>query len=479
MKLRPYQEKFIQDIRESIKINKEIIACAATGSGKSKVFITIARGSIQHNRTVLIISESTSIYRQIHKEIGDTVNIGDGVKEFYLAPNKIYVAMAQTLAKRPGLIKQLSELEDKLLIICDEAHIGTPSKLIKQLPNSYKIGFTATPDFRQAKHLPELYKGIVIGPQPQELVENGYLSPYFHFERQVADLSKLEKSNTGEYTEKSQEKVFEKAEVFDGIIEDLKKFKFHKCMIFCASIDHCKRTVEHLRVLNYNVSECHSKNPNTDLELFQFTNGSNEICVSVASLTKGFDFPGIDLIILNRATLSLPLYCQMIGRGSRLLPGKSRFTVLDYGRNATRHKPWNYEHDWAKLWNQKPKKEGIAPIKMCVNCGYIMPANVNPCPECGFTTEYIPTEQEKKETQLVEVTAKYNNLRGRFISSLTPAELFDYVQMTNKKPFAKRIAMAKGSEFLEMYARYSKWNYGWWNHIVADTTLEYTDIIIR
>lgn len=479
IKLRPYQETFITNIRKSVGIYKRILACAATGSGKSKVFISISKGAIEKNRTVLIISESTSIYRQIHKEIGDTINIGDGVKEFYVESNKIYVAMAQTLAKRPGLIKQLNDLGDKLLIITDEAHIGTPTKLLKQFEDAFLIGFTATPDFRQAKHLPELYNHLVIGPQPQELVENGFLSPYFHFERQVADLSGLVKSSTGDYTEASQEKVFEKAEVFEGIIDDLKKFTFHKCMIFCSSIKHCQDVVIKLRLLNYNVSECHSKNTQSDYELFQFTNGSNNICVSVASLTKGFDEPGVDLVILNRATLSLPLYLQMIGRGSRLFLGKSRFTVLDYGKNGSRHKPWNYEHDWENMWNKKPKKEGMAPIKICPNCGFMMPTVIKECPECGLIKEHVPTEEELKQTQLVEITEKYNALRGRLISSLSPLELYQYVQMTNKKPFAKRIAMAKGAEFLEQYARYSKWNYGWWKHIVADTSLEFNDIMIK
>lgn len=479
IQLRPYQEKFISEIRKSVGIYKRIIACAATGSGKSKVFISISKGAIEKNRTVLIISESTSIYRQIHKEIGDTINIGDGIKEFYVEQNKIYVAMAQTLAKRKGLIKQFNDLGEKLLIIVDEAHIGTPTKLLKQFDNAYLIGFTATPDFRQAKHLPELYNNLVVGSQPQELVENGYLSPYFHFERQVADLSGLVKSSTGDYTESSQEKVFEKAEVFDGILDDLKKFTFHKCMIFCSSIKHCQDVVLKLRLLNYNVSECHSKNLKSDYELFQFTNGSNNICVSVASLTKGFDEPGVDLIILNRATLSLPLYLQMIGRGSRLFIGKNRFTVLDYGKNGSRHKPWNYEHDWSKMWNKKPKKEGVAPIKICSNCGFMMPTVLKECPECGLIKEHIPTEEEEKQTQLVEITEKYNALRGRLISSLTPLELYHYALMTNKKPYAKRIAMAKGAEFLEHYARYCKWNYGWWNHIIADTTLEYIDITIK
>lgn len=479
--LRPYQHKFIFDIRECIKKFKHVLASCATGGGKSKCFISIAKGCIEKGKTTLIITESTSIYKQIHQEIKDTVNIGDGVKEFYLHPNKIYVAMAQTLAKRPGLIKQLQDLNDKLLIINDEAHVSTANKVLLQLRDAYLIGVTATPNFDDAPHLPKIYDSIVVGPQAQELVELGWLSPYFHYERKIVDLSKLKKSQKGDYSEESQMIAFDKKEVFDNIVEDLKKFEFYKGMIFCSSIKHCKDIVEKLRILNYNVSECHSKNPNTDYELFQFTHGINELCVSVGSLTKGFNFDPIDFIILNRCTNSLSLYHQMTGRGSRISPptGKKRFTIIDYGRHATRHKPWNYEHDWENMWNKKQKKEGVAPIKICKKCGFMMHVNVNPCPECGEITIHVPDEKEVKATELVEITSKYNELRGRAISTLNVNELYNYVQMTNKKAFGTRIARSKGLSFLSAYASLNKWKYGWYNNIKEDIKLEFTDIIIR
>jgi type I site-specific restriction endonuclease len=46
------------------------------------------------------------------------------------------------------------------------------------------------------------------------------------------------------------------------------------------------------------------------------------IVTSVGILTTGFDEPTVECIILNRATRSLTLYHQMIGRGSRRLPTK-------------------------------------------------------------------------------------------------------------------------------------------------------------
>jgi type I site-specific restriction endonuclease len=64
------------------------------------------------------------------------------------------------------------------------------------------------------------------------------------------------------------------------------------------------------------------------------------ILTSVGILTTGFDEPTVDTIILNRATKSLTLY-QMIGRGSRKLPNKDMFTVIDLGNNAARFGLWS------------------------------------------------------------------------------------------------------------------------------------------
>lgn len=478
MELRPYQNKFVSNIRTALAKHKQVIACAATGSGKTKCFIWITKEAIAKGRTVLIISESLKIYRQIKAEVGQSHNIADGIKEMYVHPGHVFIAMAQTLAKRELIIKQFAQLGSNLLIINDEAHIGTSTKLLLNFPDAYLIGFTATPDYKFAKHLTALYKSIVVGPQPQELIEAGYLSPYYHYERVLANLAVLKKSGA-DYSELSQEQAFEKKEVFDGLLDDLLKFKFKKAIVFCASIKHATYVSSQLRAAGWQVAEVHSKNPNSDYQLFQFTSGPISICVSVGILTKGFDMVDIDLVILQRATISLPLYCQMIGRGSRKSPGKDRFTVLDYGGNASRLNLWNYEHDWSKKWNtaHKRRSDGVAPVKMCPKCGYMMPSMIMKCPGCGHIMEVLPPTPA--ETELIEVTAKYNTLRGRRISSLSAAELAIYVKITNKKPFAKRIARAKGQLFLEEYAKCVKWNYGWWNYIHADESVEFMDVVIK
>ena len=452
--LRPYQQWLLDEINVSLAKNKKIIGCMCTGAGKSLVFCNITKRAIIKGKTVLLLTESRKIFNQISAE-NKSVLINAGIKFVDVKPNIVYCAMAQTLSNRDFIISQFQNLRENLLVIYDECHLGVATKLLQQLPNAYLIGFTATPDYRFAKHLPELYNDIVIGAQPQELLELGFLSPYYHYERQAADLKGLKKDSKGEFSESSQFEVFEKPQVFAGLHQDLEKFHSHKTAIFCSSIKHCSTLVEELRATGLKVAEVHSQNKQSDIELSSFVSGDVGICVSVGALTKGWDFIHITVVVLLRATTSLPLYLQMIGRGSRIAHNKARFTVLDYGGNASRHGLWNYEHDWNELWKKQKKKkkdDGISPIKECPLCGLILAPSVMKCPECGHIFE--AKEKEYIEGTLVEVTDAYNKLRGKYIGELTAEELAEYAKLTNKKAFAIRVAKSKQDDvFLQSFSK--------------------------
>jgi superfamily II DNA or RNA helicase len=217
----------------------------------------------------------------------------------------------------------------------------------------------------------------------------------------------------------------------------------------------------------------------------QFTDGPVNICISVGILTKGWDFPPIDLVILDRATTSLPLYLQMIGRGSRTSPGKETFTVLDYGGNFTRHGLWDAQIPWDKKWNTKPKKrEGVAPVKICPKCESIIAASVMICKFCNHVFEAATVIDDKTETKLIELTASYRTLIGKKISQLNPHELSLYARLKNKKSFAARVAKSQeqlGKEnFLYDYAACMGYKNGWVIYNQPGTEkIEFHDIIIR
>lgn len=491
--LRPYQQDFVNNLAVGLRDHRRVIACAPTGSGKSKMFIEVARRSIENGRAVVIISETTKIFDQIIGEAGG-IEIANGKKHVHIRGGQLYIAMAQTLSRRPLILQQLVDLEFPPLIIVDEAHIGTPSNIIRRLiesSNPYILGFTATPDARVAKHLPELYNSCVVCCQVDELIQQGFLCSYQHLARTKADTDILEMRN-GEYTESSQDAAFGTAAVYDGIFEDLRTVSFSKCMIFVASIKQASELTERLQQEGFAAVEYHSKIENAAYELAKFTElGIANICVSVAALTKGFDCPSVDLVILNRATTSLPLYLQMIGRGSRPVwnngvATKTHFKVLDYGGNWERHGLYFEDRDWEKMWDvtkRKKKGEGIGTVSLCENCESIISAAQRICPWCGH--ERPLTEQELEQGELVEVTSHYTQLVGRRISELSPGELAIYAKLKKKQVFAARVAKAKEqlhSGFLQAFAAAMGYKPNWaeiQKRMIGATPIEFTDILLR
>lgn len=500
--LRDYQIKLIQDLRKSLVNHKRIIACAATGSGKTKTFVAMVRMVLERNATrpeqersaVLILTESTKIFKQIRQEQHGRL-ISAGTHQLIIEKSGVYVAMVQTLSRRPGMISQFRDLGKQLVIINDEAHIGTSTKLLMAIlkpalespwSETTLIGFTATPDARSGKHLPDLYEETIIGPQPAELVAAGWLSPYRHIARVGADTDVLKLQN-GEFTEASQELAFETPRVYDGLTEDLRTIPYKKCVIYTASIKHCEDVLQQLTAAGFVAVSVHSLSEGDPLSAFMF--GNIDICVTVAMLTKGWDYPPSDLIVFLRATNSLPLFLQVCGRGSRLSPetGKTHFTVLDYGENYKRHGLWDMERDWVKMSKTvKRKKDGVTPIKHCPQCDAIVKQQTKVCPVCGY--EFPVEEKEPEatpESKLVEITAQYAKLTGRLISTLNPEELALYARIKSKQPYAGRIACAHEQEspgWLKAYGAAMGYK-PYWAIIRAEQLptdkIEYHDITLR
>jgi len=128
--------------------------------------------------------------------------------------------------------------------------------------------------------------------------------------------------------------------------------KGKKTLIFNNGIQTSRNVAITFENAGYDVR--HLDNTNTEKErkeiLTWFKETPKAVLTSVSILTTGFDEPTVDTIILNRATKSLTLYHQMIGRGSRILPEKREFTVLDLGNNALRFGLWDSYIDWKEIF---------------------------------------------------------------------------------------------------------------------------------
>lgn len=475
IKLRPYQIDDYKNVAMAVRDHSRVIYCLATGGGKTKIAITMLRAAMAKGRTGLFITEADKIYQQLNDEIPESVNINASTNLAYIARGRLYLAMAQTLSRRPKLIAQFAAMGDNLLIINDEAHIGTATKLLKQLPDALLVGLTATPDMSVAKHLPTLYNHCVVGAQPDYLVAEKYLTPYKHFSHTAEGVETLKKGSNGDFTEDSQERVFDKADAQRFLLRDLRETPYRKAMIFCASINSAESMGRYLTDNGLNVCVQHSDytRPSRNkgqqmlsLAYFKDLQSGVDICVSVGSMTKGFDFPPIDLIMLWRSTTSLPLYLQMCGRGSRLSDGKYFWTCHDYGGNGKRHNTWDYLHDWATMWNAIDKKKGVAPIKECPECSYLMASSLRICPNCGYQMpvtdkDIAPIDNVQTIELMVQQVLSFT---GRRLSELDPIQLAQWGKARTKLSHAIRVAKAletTNAGYLKKFGQALGYKQGW------------------
>ena len=328
-----------------------------TGGGKTVIFSEIVRQYIKnHKKKVVILTHRIELCKQTSKVLhGFGVNnkiINSKVKEL---PDQdqyeCFVAMVETLNNR--LNDGKLNLEDIGLVIIDEAHYNSFRKLFKFFDNCFILGVTATPLSSNIKlPMKDNYKELIVGDNISTLIKNGFLASAEIFNYDVS-LNSLKIGINGDYTVKSSEALYTNAAMQGKLLfayEELSKGK--KTLIFNNGINTSKEVYYTFKRAGYDIR--HLDNTSSKQErkeiLKWFKNTPNGILTSVSILTTGFDEPSVESIILNRATRSLTLYFQMIGRGSRIHGDKTKFIVIDLGNNAVRFGPWSQPVDWQHIF---------------------------------------------------------------------------------------------------------------------------------
>jgi len=465
--LRDYQINHNKLAAIAMRDKEHIIVQAPGGTGKTKQFVTIAWNAAAKGSPVLILTDRINIYVQNIKEakaIGINPNTPDNLQ---VECGKVYVAMAQTLISRIYLLDQFNNLPKKVITLVDECHSGIFNKILDYLHNRLTAGFTATPHYKYAKHLPIYYKDCIPSEQIDWFIQNDWICTNQHIARGKKEMENhLTKNASGEYTETSQNEWFSQSGLYDGLIEDLRneQGKFTKCMVFCASIKNAHDTYNKLMEAGFNCAIGHSKTEllksigtteEKEISKFKDLKSGCDILVSVSSYTTGFDFPEVDLLMLYRAFGSFILYMQSMFRANRKKPHPMpmKFKSYDYGDNWRRHGLYYFDRNWSELWKaQEDKKKetdalGTYTIKECFNCGSIISLMARVCEYCQH--EQPLDEAELKQGVLIDITAKYEQLVGRRLSSLNAQELSVYAKIKQKLQFAIRVAKSNRQKQIE------------------------------
>jgi len=461
MELRPYQEALILQIKsEFAKGKKKVIMQSATGSGKTVTFVELTKRTLQKDRnsSVLIFTNRTELQKQAERTLKNA-----GIETHLLSAGSILtelkpgctVAMVETFNRR-----EIDTSRLKLAII-DEVHLGNFRKIIPKLGNAFIVGATATPiSSKKDAPLKNDYESIVTGISIQQLIKSGYLAKPSYFHLVPKNIDKLRIEN-GEFSDDSQIKVFEDAELYADLIREFQKFSDKKTIVFCNSISTTKAVTAQFQAAGFKADYVVSGIDTRQDVFSDFSANKLQILVNCGIATTGFDEPSIECVIIYRATKSLTLYLQMIGRGSRTTEAKKTFTVLDFGKNIVRHGFWHDEIDWVdKFANPDKKSDGVAPVKECKSCGALIHATATKCEHCGAEVQKKVKIKNETEAELAEIVPKV--FVGRRLLDLTVDELIHLCEVKKySHHFLVRVLRRKGFESLLYYEKLRGFKSGW------------------
>lgn len=313
-----------------------------------------------------------------------------GLKKRDSAHSIIYGGV-QSMVRNPNLFGWFD------IIFIDEAHLlsdddsGQYQTLLAFLklinPNLKIVGMTAT-KYRMGMGLLTnngIFTDIIYDKTDldgfNDLLSQGYMCPLIPLrtktELDVSDVSVVK----GEFVSTQLQGAVDKAEITFNALKELVHAGQNRqsWLIFASGIEHAEHIAEQLGAFGIDCAPVHSKRPAeyNDAAISAFKSGELRSIVNYGKLTTGFNHPGIDLIGMLRPTLSVPLWVQMLGRGTR--PAKDNCLVLDFARNTPRLGPINDP----RIPNKKGAGAGELPIKICENCGCYNHPRVRNCIQCG------------------------------------------------------------------------------------------------
>lgn len=344
--LRPYQESARAAIHaEWDEGRKKTLLVLPTGCGKTLVFSNVAKDSVDAGENVLILAHRGELLQQA----ADKLTSATGLKASFEKAEQtsldswhhVTVGSVQTLMRQ----KRLENFAPDHFgtIIVDEAHhvlSNSYQKVLNYFNQSKVLGVTATPDRGDRKNLGQYFDSIAYEYTLPRAIKEGYLCP---IKAQTVPLS-IDLSNvrttTGDYN------AADLGDSLDPYLEQIAEEMLaagcmeRKTVVFLPLIATSQRFREILSAKGFYALEVNGESKDRDEVLSDFDKASaGAVLCNSMLLTEGWDCPSVDCVIVLRPTKVRSLYCQMVGRGTRLSPEtrKTELLILDFLWHTERH----------------------------------------------------------------------------------------------------------------------------------------------
>lgn len=342
MELRPYQNEAKNAVFEQWNEgNSKTLLVLPTGCGKTIVFAKITEKCVSLGERVLILAHRGELLSQAADKIMKVTGLGCAVEKaeesclnsWY----RVVVGSVQSMMREKRLANFSPDYFDTIII--DEAHHAISDSYQNVLNHFYDakvLGVTATPDRGDMKNLGQVFDSLAYEYTLPKAIKEGYLSPI------KAQTIPLELDLRGVSTQAGDFKASDIDTALDPylmqIADEMKKYCANrKTVVFLPLVKTSQKFTEILNSKGFRAAEVNGNSDNRTEVLTDFENGKYNVLCNSMLLTEGWDCPSVDCVIVLRPTKVRGLYCQMVGRGTRLCEGKSELLLLDFLWHTERH----------------------------------------------------------------------------------------------------------------------------------------------
>lgn len=342
MELRPYQQEAREAIFEQWDggVLKTLLVLP-TGCGKTIVFAKVTEDCVRRGDRVLILAHRGELLEQAADKIRQSTGLGCAVEKAEETCMgswfRVVVGSVQTMMRE----KRLGQFPEDYFqtIIIDEAHhciSDSYQKILNHFSSAKILGVTATPDRGDMRNLGSYFESLSYEYTLPKAIKEGYLSPI------KALTIPLKIDMTGVGVQAGDFKASDISTALDpylqGIAQEMEKYcKDKKTVVFLPLVKTSQKFRDLLNAHGFRAAEVNGDSQDRSEVLEAFDRGEYNVLCNSMLLTEGWDCPSVDCVVVLRPTKVRSLYCQMVGRGTRLSPGKDHLLLLDFLWHTERH----------------------------------------------------------------------------------------------------------------------------------------------
>ena len=342
MELRPYQEEARSSIQmEWANGNKRTLLVLPTGTGKTIVFSKVIEDRVRLGERVLVLAHRGELLDQAADKLEKSTNLKCATEKAEQTSIgswfRVVVGSVQTLQREKRLHQFDPDHFDTIII--DEAHHCISDgyqRVLKHFEEANVLGVTATPDRGDMKNLGSYFESLAYEYTLPKAIKAGYLSPIKALTLPLTlDLSGVSQQ-AGDF------KSSDLGTALDPYLEQIAEEMVNvagdrKTVVFLPLVKTSQKFRDILNSKGFRAAEVNGESKDRAEILRDFENDKYNVLCNSMLLTEGWDCPSVDCVVVLRPTKVRSLYSQMVGRGTRLHPGKTELLLLDFLWHTERH----------------------------------------------------------------------------------------------------------------------------------------------